>query len=580
MATFTPQVQNIGPLPDLDSCDENSPLLPNKHSYNDGGHRSSSHGSLSNKAKTPQPRGTTPEKRDLICIMISLWVGNFTAGLDGTVMATLAAPIATSFNSLSLLAWLATGYLIGQAATQPLSGKLTDIFSRQWGLVVSNCMFALGNLICGLAKDEWTMILGRIISGIGGGCLNSISTIVVSDLIPLRQRALWQGLSNVFWGLGNGLGGVFGGYMHDTWDWRVAFIAQVPLTLVSLIIISFQFKTIGANTPRSLVLNQSTISRLDFLGSGLLVSTLVLFLVGITTGGNIVPWSNPLAYAPLPLSALFFCAFIYVEKNLAREPVLPLHFLRDRTILFACLTNWFFNMTFHPLMYYIPIYYRIRGASSTQSGNALVPIGITLPLGSLIAGVITSRTGRYKYSLWMTLVLLLAGAGALSTTTLSTPLWLPTAYLVLVGLGTGGMLVVTLVAFTSAVEIFEQALVTSLSYVFRSVGSVMGVAIGSAIYQGVLESSLWSRMGSMDDAAETIRRVRNSLEEVEKLPAQLQTVVRGSYMVALRAIFSTSVGFATMAVVSGLLVRELKLHSTLARDDVDPTINKDRSEED
>lgn len=514
----------------------------------------------------------------------SSWSQLFGAGTDrdqdSTVIATLAAPIANSFNSLSLLAWLATGYLIGQAATQPLSGKLTDIFSRQWGLVVSNCFFALGNLICGFAKNEWMMILGRIIAGIGGGCLNSISTIIVSDLIPLRQRALWQGMSNVFWGLGNGLGGVFGGYMHDTWDWRVAFIAQVPLTVVSLVIISIQFRTIGANTPQTMVITRSSIARVDFLGSGLLVSTLVFFLVGITTGGNIVPWSNPLAYGPLPLSALFFAAFIYVEKNVAREPVLPLHFLRDRTILCACLTNWFFHMVFNTLMFYIPIYYRIRGASSTQSGNALVPIGVTLPLGSLAAGFITARTGRYKYTLWFTLLLLLAGTVATCTNTLSTPLWLPTAYLVLVGFAMGGMLVVTLVAFTSAVEILEQALVTSLSYVFRSVGAVMGVAIGSAVYQGVLESTLWSRIGGVDDAADIIQRIKDSLDEVEKLPLQLQTLVRGSYMTALRATFSTGVGFATMAVVSGLLVRELKLHSTLTREDGDSTPGHDRNDGD
>ena len=131
-------------------------------------------------------------------------------------MATLAAPIATSFNSLSLLAWLATAYLIGQAIIQPLSGKLTDIFSRSSGLVFGNCLFALGNLICGLAEAEWTMILGRVLAGVGGGGLTIMSTIIASDLIPVRERGLWQGIGNVFWGLGNGLGGIFGGYINDT----------------------------------------------------------------------------------------------------------------------------------------------------------------------------------------------------------------------------------------------------------------------------------------------------------------------------------------------------------------------------
>ncbi|KAI4225399.1 MAG: hypothetical protein L6R36_003941 [Xanthoria steineri] len=565
MADVSSPIQH---LPTAHSFDEHSPLLP-KSPPNDYDKRPPSEQDAANISGKP----TTST---ILWIMTSVWLGTFTSGLDGTVMATLAAPIATSFNSLSLLAWLATAFLIGQAATQPLSGKLTDIFSRQWGLVVSNCFFALGNLVCGFSNDKWTMIFGRVLAGVGGGCLNSISTIIVSDLIPLRQRALWQGMSNVFWGLGNGLGGLFGGYLNDTWNWRAAFLAQVPLTAACLFIFCFQFQNIAAVAPRKLDPSRSSISRVDFLGSILLVSTLVLFLLGITAGGNIVPWSHPLACVPLPVSMVCFGAFLYVEGYIAREPILPLHFLGDCSILCACLTNWLFNMVLYLFMFYIPVYYRILGASSTRAGNALVPIGITLPVGSLLAGYITSRTGRYRYVLWATLALLLIGTVANSTNTLSTPLWLPIGYLVLIGLSTGGMLVVTLVAFTSAVKIEEQALVTSLSYVFRATGAVMGVAIGSAVFQGVLESSLWSNIGSIDNAGDVIRAVKDSLEQIKLLPETLQAAVRGSYMMALRATFLTTVGFAAMAVVSGLLVKEMKLHSTLTREEDDLGGKQDR----
>ena len=286
---------------------------------------------------------------------------------DGTIMATLAAPIATSFNSLSLLAWLATAFLIGQAATQPLSGKLTDIFSRSSGLVVSNCLFALGNLICGFAEEEWTMLLGRVLAGVGGGCLNSIATIIASDFIPLRQRGLWQGIGNVFWGLGNGLGGVVGGYINDTWHWKIAFLAQVPFTLISLLIIWFQLDTIRSKSSSTHISGRALITRVDFLGSFTLVSALALLLLGLTTGGNIVPWTHPLASVSLPLAAAFFCIFIFVEQKIAREPILPLHFLRDRTVLCACLTNWFFHLTTYVFIFYIPIYYRARGAVDDAS---------------------------------------------------------------------------------------------------------------------------------------------------------------------------------------------------------------------
>ena len=140
--------------------------------------------------------------------------------VDSTIIATLAAPISSSFDSQSLLSWLASAYLIANAACQPLSGRLTDIFGRGTGLVFSNVFFAAGNLICGLAKSEWVMIFGRVISGMGGGGLMAISTFVGSDLVPLRKRGLIQGLGNVVFGSGAGLGAIFGGWINDTWGCR------------------------------------------------------------------------------------------------------------------------------------------------------------------------------------------------------------------------------------------------------------------------------------------------------------------------------------------------------------------------
>ena len=119
------------------------------------------------------------------------WSNDVTA--DSTIIATLSAPISSSFDSLSLLSWLATAYLISNAACQPLSGKLTDIFSRRYGLLFSNFFFAVGTLTCGLAQSQGVIITGRVIAGIGGGGLTCISTFVGSDLIPLRKRGVWQG---------------------------------------------------------------------------------------------------------------------------------------------------------------------------------------------------------------------------------------------------------------------------------------------------------------------------------------------------------------------------------------------------
>ena len=172
------------------------------------------------------PFAEEPSTARLLLVMGSIWFGTFLAALDSTIVATLSAPISASFDSLSLLSWLASAYFIANAALQPLSGRLTDILSRRTGLVFSNIFFAAGNLICGLATSEWVMIFGRVIAGMGGGGLTAISTFVGSDLIPLRRRGVWQGIGNICYGVGAGLGGVFGGWINDTWGWRKAFLIQ------------------------------------------------------------------------------------------------------------------------------------------------------------------------------------------------------------------------------------------------------------------------------------------------------------------------------------------------------------------
>jgi MFS family permease len=233
------------------------------------------------------------------------------AALDSTIIATLVTPISASFSSFTALSWLASAYLIANAACQPLSGRLTDLFSRRSGLLFSNIFFGFGTLICGLSTSQGMIIAGRVIAGMGGGGLGAISTFVASDLIPLRRRGLWQGIGNIFWGLGSGIGGLFGGWVNDVWGWRWAFIIQIPFICISILLVFFKVKVPVTRT------ETFPIKRVDFLGAFTLVSALVLLLFGLNAGGNTVPWTHPLVLITLPFSALLFGVFIYVEENIA-----------------------------------------------------------------------------------------------------------------------------------------------------------------------------------------------------------------------------------------------------------------------
>ncbi|KAF9636349.1 putative mfs multidrug protein [Lasiodiplodia theobromae] len=510
------------------------------------------------------PLADEPSTAKLVLTLGSCWVGVFLAALDSTIIANLSAPISDSFHSFTLFSWLATAYLIANAAIQPLSGRLTDIFSRRTGLVISNIFFGAGTLICGLAKSQNVMILGRVVAGMGGGGLLTISTFVTTDLVPLRRRGLWQGFGNLSFGLGSGLGGLFGGWINDTLSWRWAFLIQVPFIVASGLLV---YLTIKIPVKEE---NMSRIKRIDFLGSITLVTSLVLLLLALNSGGNIVPWTHPLVLVSLPLFAAFLLAFIFVEDRVASEPIIPVRLLLHRTVWTACVTNWLTTMAVFAILYYGPIYFQVLGLSATRAGVRLIPQSIGTATGSLSVGLITRKTGRYwTLNAGIEATLVLAVGLVAGTFDASTPAWPPFVYFFLIGVGYGGMLTTTLLALISAVDHEHQAVVTSASYAFRSTGSTIGISVAGAVFQNVLKRELWARFAGRDGAAEVIKRIRDSVGAVQDLPPEWKDGVLAAYMQALTAVWWTTFGITALGALCSLAMGEHRLHKNLARTEED-----------
>jgi MFS family permease len=140
------------------------------------------------------------------------------------MLAIISSPISSSFGSFTQLSWILTTMTIGQAISQPLSGHLTDIFGRRKGLIVCYILFIIGTLQCGLSTHLWLFLTGRIIQGLGTGSLASITSFIESDLVPLRKRALIEGIGNVAYGATLALGGIYGGAINEAIGWKVSIM--------------------------------------------------------------------------------------------------------------------------------------------------------------------------------------------------------------------------------------------------------------------------------------------------------------------------------------------------------------------
>jgi MFS family permease len=352
---------------------------------------------------------------------------------------------------------------------------------------------------------------------------------------------------------------VFGGWVNDRYGWRVAFLCQVPCSVLALVLVGVlvRIPVRESETARW--------KRIDILGAGTLVVTLILLLIGLNSGGNVVPWTHPLVLTTLPLSAVSLLAFLWIETKVA-EPIIPVRLFLDRTILSACLGLWLQSMATFGFIFYGPIYFQVvKGMSATQAGVRLIPQSVGIAIGSLGTGLLLKYFGKYW---WINVIIELMSVTALSfisTFTVDTPQWLPFIYFFFQGMAYAAILTVTLIALIAACEHKFQAVITSASYAFRSTGSVIGVTIASSVFRNILQSELWERFGHQPELAKKLKEIQDNFDIIKELPEEFKRGVLDVYMDALRGVFLTLLGIAAIGAVISLFMRENKLHNNLAR---------------
>lgn len=392
----------------------------------------------------------------LMLVLSASFFGVFLAALDLSSIATLSPPIASDFRSLRLLSWLATAHLVATAATQPLTGRLTDVFGRRAGLVASGALFAGGSLLCGLAPNAYVLLLGRVVVGVGGGGLICIPMFLTSDLTPLRQRGVMQGIGGLWYHAGALLGGVFGGSLqdHTSMGWRLAFLVQAPLALV---MIPFVWVLVKVPPKQS---DKSYLDRVDYQGAFLTSSFLILLLLGLNTGGTLVPWTHPLPLTTLPLSVILFIGFIWWESK-AKQPIVPVRLLRNRTILTNFVASLFICMVLLISTFYAPLYLQVRGDSAATAGVKFLWLPLGGATGSLLTGYVMAWTGKYRRLGIYGNLIMITGTVLLALQRETTSSYLTCAALLLVGSGFSVISTTIAVGSIAAAEHSQQAVITS-----------------------------------------------------------------------------------------------------------------------
>jgi len=320
----------------------------------------------------------------------------FLAAADQTLVVSTYGTIGTELHALSSSSWIATAYFLTLTAFQPLYGKLSDIFGRKQCLLVAYFVFGLGAMLCGLARTMGEMVAARAFAGMGGGGMTVCTSVLMSDLLGLRERGTWQGYINIVYAGGAAMGAPLGGLLADSIGWRWGFLVQGPVCVLAMVAVAVVLRV----PPQEQRHWKEKILQVDFLGAGVLITAVFGLLLGLDRGSN-VSWSHPVTIAGLCMTPLFV-AFVLVEKYVASNPFAPGRIIFNKS-LFACyLCNFFAFGGWIAALFFLPLHWQVIGNySPSQAGMLLVPSIVFGVGGSLCGGIYMKRTAKYY---WITVI--------------------------------------------------------------------------------------------------------------------------------------------------------------------------------
>ncbi|SCU82233.1 LAME_0C00254g1_1 [Lachancea meyersii CBS 8951] len=485
-------------------------LAQNNEWYHSSSDSASSRSNIVNDRTTSE----LPQQR-IFTIAASMFIGIFLAALDNTVVSTLLPHIGSEFNEMPRISLVATSYIFACAVFQPLFGKISDIFGRKPLLVFSNIVFFFGCLICGLSYNIWWLILGRLITGIGGGGLTSMCTITLSDIIPLRNRAVYQGAGNFFYALGTACGGLIGGLFSEYGGgWRMAFLIQLPFCFLSCtMIIAFLHLAGDKNLAKGSSVSHK-LKQVDWYGVVTLILFLLMFMVTITVGGQYIPYRSMkflLLFIAVCVSGV---VFVYAEIYWTNDPILPVTFLKNRSVLGPSLANWFCMMGFMTVNYYLPIYWScVLNQGPVEIGQKSVASFFSMSIGSFGPGYYVKCFGKYYNLMMVACLILIIGQLQIISITPQMSQWRQSILLAVPGLGGAMLITITLLAMMAAVPQKHHAATTSISYAFRTTGCTIGISLGAAIFQNSLRSIVTKSVMSFHGSGHSKQELASIIEK-------------------------------------------------------------------
>ncbi|MFD8367483.1 MDR family MFS transporter [Streptomyces hygroscopicus] len=495
-----------------------------------------------------------PKQRSTSVVIFALMIAMLLAMLDNMIVGTAMPTIVGELGGLDHLSWVVTAYALATAASTPIWGKLGDMYGRKGIFLTSIAVFLLGSALSGMAQSMGQLIGFRALQGLGAGGLMVGVMAIIGDLVPPRERGRYQGIMAGVMAVAMIGGPLVGGTLTDHLGWRWIFYINLPLGAVALFAISAVL-----HLPK-----KRAEGRIDYAGAALLTVGITALVLITTWGGNEYAWGSAQIIGLGALGVVSLAVFLYVEQRVA-EPVLPLHIFRNRNFTLVTAIGFLTGFVMFGSTTFLPLYQQtVQGASATNSGLLLLPMLLGMLVVSLVAGRVTTQTGKYKVFPIVGGFLILAGMFLLSLMDTETTRFTSGVYMAVLGMGMGCLMQTTMLVAQNSVEMKDMGVGSSSATLFRTLGGSFGVAILGALFTSQVRDTMAERVGSKG-AAVTSGSAQLDPASLKLLPpairdAYTHAVASGAHQVFLWGALISIVGF-----VAAWFVKEVPLRGAAAK---------------
>ncbi|MVM54240.1 MFS transporter [Gordonibacter urolithinfaciens] len=395
----------------------------------------------------------------------------FMAALDATIVSTAMPKIAAGLGSFDHYTWPFTSYLLTCTLATLLCGACATRFGHKRVFACGISVFAVASAGCALSNSLDALTAWRAVQGVGGGLVEAGVFIAMAELFEPRVRGKYMGILSSMYGLASIAGPLAGGLIADTVGWHWIFLANLPLSIVALVLAVRFLPGKQAHSERSF----------DLPGAVCAAAAIVPLTLAFSLTGSAFAWFSVPFFGLLALAGVMIAALVLVERR-RDHAIVPVRLFRRAQVNGAVAMGFCSQFALLVGVMFVPRFVQEGlGLSSTASALATIPMTLALVVGSTLAGRVFGRNGRMRAISRIGFLVLGIGALLLCLVGPATGMVQLAYSSAVLGFGIGVNMPMTNIAAQTAVEPRDMGKVTSLALFYRGLGGTVGSAACGAV---------------------------------------------------------------------------------------------------